>query len=641
MTETVKLTETAALKHKKRIAMYVIYDPDGKLDSYRKYYLQELRRFVDRIVAVVSGTLTPESREELETLADDILVRENKGLLAGSWVDGIKFIGWDVLDRYDELLMLNDSFFGPFYPLDDMFQAMEKSDADFYGAFKNYEDKNIREIAGRKLKHSYFRGSICYFYIIKERLLHSPEFRQYWSQMPVIKEDWDTYFFAEMDFYDYVRDAGFKIDAYQSDFLKGYLFDNLTHNMHRLVEEDRIPFARIRPFGTDMKDQSLQINYGKDPRQTLDYVDKHTDYDVNMIWDFILRTKNLSHIWNQLQLEYVVPKGFVEKPFAYSGRMAAIVHIYYGDLVERIADYCANFTENTDFYVTTTKEEVKQLIENAFSRRKLHFKCVVRPNVGVAMSSLWVTYADVVLSGKYKYICYFHDKKSPYTGYLVSGEQFATRCYDNLFGTPEIVKNVINLFEENPRLGVLGAPMVYHGPYFFVCWRNWNLNYENTVKLARELGLHVNIDADIMPVAPYGDMFWFRADALKKAIGRKLGYDFFNIDYKQDGTILHAIERIYGFAAQDAGYYYADVINTDDARSDLVNYQYMLYGLCSELLKNGYYPYSYEIAREIIRGNGSATDVIASIVKSKLKQHLPAPVWAVGRKIYRFFRPYK
>lgn len=49
----------------KRIAMYVIYDQDGILDGYRKYYLQELRKFTDTIVAVVSGTLTPESRIEL------------------------------------------------------------------------------------------------------------------------------------------------------------------------------------------------------------------------------------------------------------------------------------------------------------------------------------------------------------------------------------------------------------------------------------------------------------------------------------------------------------------------------------------------------------------------------------------------
>ena len=195
----------------KRIAMYVIYDKDGILDNFRKYYLTELRKVCDTIVGVVSGTLTPESREELEELTDDFFVRENKGLLAGSWIDGIDHIGWDKLAEYDELLMLNDSFFGPFYPLSEMMDAAEKSDADFYGCMKNFEEKEYTQIAGRKLKHGHFRGSICYFYIIKERLLHSSEFKRYWSAMPDIKKDWDTYFYAEIEFYDYVRDAGFKI----------------------------------------------------------------------------------------------------------------------------------------------------------------------------------------------------------------------------------------------------------------------------------------------------------------------------------------------------------------------------------------------------------------------------------------------
>ncbi|WP_443873393.1 rhamnan synthesis F family protein [Megasphaera sp.] len=628
-------------KKKKRIALYVIYDPDGKLDGYRKYYLQELRSVVDYIVVIISGIITPESREELEIYSDEILVRENKGLLAGSWIDGIKFIGWDCLSRYDELLMLNDSFFGPFYPLKDMFEKMEESNADFYGAFKNYEEKKLHEIAGRKLKHNYFRGSICYFYIIKERLLHSPEFKKYWSQAPNIKENWDTYFFAEMDFYDYVLDSGFRIDAYQSDNLKGYLFDNLTHNMYKLIKDDKIPFARIRPFGTDVKGQSLLVNYGKDPRETLNYIDKFTDYDINLIWDFLLRTKNLSHIWNQLQLEYVVPKNSIEKEFTYTDRIAVIIHIYYENLVENITNYCENFLPNTDFYVTTTDEKVKNTIENAFKNRNLKCKCVVRPNVGVAMSSLWVTFSNIVLSGKYKYICYFHDKKSPYTDYAVTGEQFAKRCYDNLFGTTEIVKNIINIFEDNNRLGIIGPPMVYNGPYFFVSWRSWKLNYKNTVKLAKFLDLHVNIDESVMPVAPYGDMFWFRTDALKKVIGKNLDYDFFNIKYEKDGTILHAMERIYGFAAQDSGYYYADVINTDDARSDLVNYQYMLYGLCNEMLKNGLDPYTYSRACEIVRTCKNNSIGLRHALKQTMKKHLPSPIWFIGKKVYRTFKPIK
>lgn len=56
-----------------RIAMYAIYDKDGILDNFCKYYLTKLRKVCDAIVGVVSGTLTPESREELEELTDDFL----------------------------------------------------------------------------------------------------------------------------------------------------------------------------------------------------------------------------------------------------------------------------------------------------------------------------------------------------------------------------------------------------------------------------------------------------------------------------------------------------------------------------------------------------------------------------------------
>lgn len=603
---------------KRRIALYVIYDKDGLLDDFRIYYLKELRKVTTKIIAIVSGTLTPESRNELEEIVDEIYVRENKGLLAGAWVDGLNYIGWDNMSQWDEVLMLNDSFFGPFYPLSELMDSAEKSDADFYGAFKNYEEKSYTSIAGRPMKHDHFMGSICYFYIIKERLLHSPEFKRYWNNLPEIKEDWDTYFFAEIDFYQYVLDCGFKIDAYQGDSLKGYFFDNLSHNMYKLVKNDKIPFARIRPFCTDIKNQSSQVHYGKDPRQTLDFIDKETDYDVDMIWKYILRTKNLTDIWNQLQLEYVVPKDTVEKAFIYDKTIAAIVHIYYEDEVETVATYCDNLLEKTDFYITTTSEETKNRIEEEFNKRNLKYVCQIRPNVGVAMSTLWITYADIVTSGKYEYICYIHDKKSPYGQFSIQGQQFAERLYENLVGSKEIVKNIINLFIDNPKLGILGAPMVYHGAYFMAAKRGQAGNYQGVLDLIKLLDLNVSIDVNKVPVSAYGDMFWFRADALRKAINHGFTYDDFNIKYKQDFTILHAIERCYGLIAQDAGYYYAEVINTDEARTDLVNYRYMVEQLCSVLLQKGLYFGCYEDARTVM----DALGLVAPVHKNKAKRFL-------------------
>lgn len=229
----------------------------------------------------------------------------------------------------------------------------------------------------------------------------------------------------------------------------------------------------------------------------------------------------------------------------------------------------------------------------------------MRPNVGVAMSTLWITYADMVTEEKYEYICYFHDKKSPYSNYEIQGEKFAERCYENLFGSKEIVMNIINLFEDNPRMGMVGPPTVYHGDYFAVVQGSWPGNYKNTVYLAQKLGIKVNICLDKVPVAPYGDMFWFRAKALKKVIGYGFNYSDFDIEYKKDFTILHAIERLYGYAVQDSGYYYAEVINSDYARSELINLRYVLNNYFEIMLNRGFYPYNFEFTKEILKTIGS------------------------------------
>ena len=638
------MENSAIKKQPKRIAIYVIYDQDGILDGFRRYYLQELRKVVDNIVVVVSGTLTPESREELKELADDFYVRENKGLLAGSWVDGIAHIGWDRLEEYDELLMLNDSFFGPFYPLGELMDAAEKSDADFYGAIKNFENKDITQINGKAFKHGHLRGSICYFYIIKSKLLHSAEFRNYWGKMPEIQNSYDTFFFSELDFYDYVVDAGFKVDAYQSDKLKGYCHDSLSLCMEKLIEQDRVPFARIRPFSFDMKPQSMQIGYGEDVRKTLEYIDKNTDYDVNLIWDYLLRTKNLRTLWEQLQLEYVINRNVLERPFTYDKEIAVILHIYYEDQVEKMATYCENFPEKTKFFITAVRDDTEESIHREFKKRNLNYELKRRPNVGVAMSSLWVTFADVVTSGKYEYIFYFHDKKSPYGSYgAAHGEQFGHRCYEALAGSKEIICNIINLMEDNPRMGIVGPPEMYHGDYLFSPYICWPGNFQNTVDLAKRLDLKVDIRATIPPVAPYGDMLWFRADAMKKAIGVGMTYDDFDIPYKPDNTFMHAIERIYGYAAQDSGYYYADVIDIDAARSDLVNYQYMINQFLAIPLNRGYCANNFEMAKYIFNMSsdlmvGGGNEYFArKLIKNKIRRMIPGPIWSLLKKIYCFF----
>ncbi len=91
---------------------------------------------------------------------------------------------------------------------------------------------------------------------------------------------------------------------------------------------------------------------------------------------------------------------------------------------------------------------------------------------------------------------------------------------------------------------------------YFTLGNGWTNNFLNTKNLAMKLGLTVPLDPNKEPVAPLGTCFWFRTKALQ---------DLLKIDWKYkdfppepnaiDGTILHAIERIYPFCAQSQGYY--------------------------------------------------------------------------------------
>lgn len=69
-----------------------------------------------------------------------------------------------------------------------------------------------------------------------------------------------------------------------------------------------------------------------------------------------------------------------------------------------------------------------------------------------------------------------------------------------------------------------------------------------------------------MPIAPFGSVFWFRVKALAPLFDHGWQHEDFPPEpLPQDGTISHAIERIYPFVAQGAGYYPAQAMSVDYA----------------------------------------------------------------------------
>ena len=126
----------------KRFVLFSFYDPDGIVDDYVIYLLKSFNGIADEILTIVNGSLTPESNERLKTLSN-ILMRENMGFDAWGYKEGFENYGYENLKKFDEIICLNHTCFGPIFPWEDMFEKMSQSDCDWWSLFKDHCPQNF------------------------------------------------------------------------------------------------------------------------------------------------------------------------------------------------------------------------------------------------------------------------------------------------------------------------------------------------------------------------------------------------------------------------------------------------------------------------------------------------------------------
>ena len=136
----------------------------------------------------------------------------------------------------------------------------------------------------------------------------------------------------------------------------------------------------------------------------------------------------------------------------------------------------------------------------------------------------------------------------------------------------------MSTFETDSNLGFLTCHPPYHGEYknlFFIAnfWSGACL--EKTVELAEKLGISKNlIDEKLSPPA-IGSVFWCRTDAIKKLTSPNWTVEDFPAEpMPTDGTISHALERIFPFVAQIEGFYTGWLMTDEFAKSEIENFIY-------------------------------------------------------------------
>ncbi len=239
-------------------------------------------------------------------------------------------------------------------------------------------------------------------------------------------------------------------------------------------------------------------------------------------------------------------------------QVGVIVHVFYEDIWPEIAAYLRAWKINFQLYATVPEhraQEIGEVIQDEWPG------AVVTPvqNRGRDIAPFLLQAKQAVSDGM-ELLCKIHTKRSPHR---TDGNLWRSDLFRKILGGTSSVEQVIDAFSQNAALGIL-APEDHLLPDA----THWGSNVHCTLKLAAKMGY----EGDPTPfMFAAGSMFWIRAEAMLPIF--KLGLtaaDFEEEAGQVDGTLAHAMERLFPIAAKLKGLRIADtrILSKTGLRSD-------------------------------------------------------------------------
>lgn len=209
-----------------RILLYIHYNKFDEVSEHVLYQLEKIKPLFSRVILISNSHLEKNYMRKLEMIGiTEIIQRANIGFDFAAWRDGMEYVGFDHLEKYDSVTLMNDTCIGPLWPLEPYFRSFESAiDCDFWG-MTNFK------------KTKYFREHVqSYFVSYSREVVSSKVFKSFWMNVKS---------------YDNVRQV---IDNYETKFTselkrKGFnyqvVFNTLGEKSDDMLHPD---FSYYRPF---------------------------------------------------------------------------------------------------------------------------------------------------------------------------------------------------------------------------------------------------------------------------------------------------------------------------------------------------------------------------------------------------------
>lgn len=235
--------------------------------------------------------------------------------------------------------------------------------------------------------------------------------------------------------------------------------------------------------------------------------------------------------------------------------IAVHIHVFYLDLIPEFIAALGNIQHPFDLYISTDSAYKRDYIWRIFTEKRSLRHCLRNLSVDVFdnrgrdvipfLKQMRPVYA------RYKYICHLHTKKSKHNSI---GDQWRRYLLKNLMGSEEVVDDILYLMESDPSVGIV-YPETFPAIKPFM---EWGSDKEHVENLAAALDIEIRteqVQGKDPVIFPAGDMFWARTEAVRQVLGHLFREEDIPEEKGQtDGTVMHAVERIWSYAAAFNGY---------------------------------------------------------------------------------------
>ena len=535
----------------KKLAVFIHFSSSDSLKPYERFFLSSLINEGYELHIISNSPLSPPSQKWCSEIGASLTLRNNDGFDFGAYTDF--FSARKNLKDIDYLLLANNSFYGPIGKLPSPEVLLK--DCDLFGWY-------LHPRVGRIPAHLQ-----SYFLLFGPNVIKSGELEKYFSRHTSPKTFQDA-IDQETELTNYFCQQGFSVRSESNFESTKKLFENPSILLPDVLLENNVPLIKRKAFTQDYS-YYLKNSFGSHTEKAFKTA-LERGYPKDLIYEDLL-DKPQSKTFPHLSHLYILSKEESSPINIKKGEIGLVLFVYFDDLFQQNTQILNTFIAlEAQILIVSPKHDLLLRYEKEFQKRCNY---QLMENRGRNEYAYFVCGKGILKDAEYT--CLLHDKKSSGEVPAVRGQDWNEFCLENLVCSPTYVRNVIEIFRLNEEIGLLFPP-----PPLFSKWKiipNTVWQNPNNLRWAQFLykKFKLTIPFDSHPLVPYGSMFWVRKGALSCLVEKDLPLEWFPKEpLPADGSILHALERMYSMLAQEAGFFSGWIMTNNTAARYILNFYY-------------------------------------------------------------------